>query len=123
MRELKNYVERFVVADDRAVGREEPVSDRMAIDPALADVDLSKAFRESKDTVIADFERRYLKALLAWAQGNVSKAARKANLDRMYLLQFAFTRIVETPLTDGEKALLVEAYEAVKAKQADVKDL
>ena len=32
-------------------------------------------------------------------------------------------RVVETPLTDGEKALLVEAYEAVKAKQADVKDL
>lgn len=32
-------------------------------------------------------------------------------------------RVVETPLTDGEKALLVEAYEAVKAKQADVKDM
>ena len=32
-------------------------------------------------------------------------------------------RIVETPLTDAEKALLVEAYEAVKAKQADVKDM
>ncbi len=32
-------------------------------------------------------------------------------------------RIVETPLTDSEKALLVEAYEAVKAKQADVSAL
>ena len=32
-------------------------------------------------------------------------------------------KVVETPLTDGEKALLVEAYEAVKAKQADVRDL
>ena len=32
-------------------------------------------------------------------------------------------KVVETPLTDGEKALLVEAYEAVKAKQADIKDL
>ena len=32
-------------------------------------------------------------------------------------------RIIETPLTDGERALLGEAYEAVKAKQADVKDL
>ena len=29
-------------------------------------------------------------------------------------------KIVETPLTDSEKTLLVEAYEAVKAKQADV---
>lgn len=32
-------------------------------------------------------------------------------------------RIVETPLTAEEKALLVAAYEAVRAKQADVKDL
>jgi malate dehydrogenase len=32
-------------------------------------------------------------------------------------------KVVETPLTESEKALLVEAYEAVRAKQADVKDL
>ena len=32
-------------------------------------------------------------------------------------------KVIETPLTESEKALLVEAYEAVKAKQADVKDL
>ena len=32
-------------------------------------------------------------------------------------------KVVETPLTADEKALLVEAYEAVKAKQADVKDM
>ncbi|NUP05065.1 MAG: sigma 54-dependent Fis family transcriptional regulator [Polyangiaceae bacterium] len=84
VRELRNYVERFVVADDRGFGREEPSSDR-PVDPTIADVDLSKTFRESKDNVIADFEKRYLRALLSWAQGNVSKAARKANLDRMYL--------------------------------------
>ena len=32
-------------------------------------------------------------------------------------------KVVETSLTDAEKGLLVEAYEAVKAKQADVKNL
>ena len=32
-------------------------------------------------------------------------------------------RVVETPLTPSEKAALVEAAEAVRAKQADVKDL
>lgn len=32
-------------------------------------------------------------------------------------------KIIETPMTDSEKALLVEAYEAVKAKQADVQAL
>jgi malate dehydrogenase len=31
--------------------------------------------------------------------------------------------VIETPLTSDERALLGEAYEAVKAKQADVKDL
>ena len=32
-------------------------------------------------------------------------------------------KVVETPLTDDELALLVEAAEAVRAKQADVTDL
>ena len=32
-------------------------------------------------------------------------------------------KVIETPLTESETALLVKAYEAVKAKQADVKDL
>ena len=32
-------------------------------------------------------------------------------------------KIVETALTPAEQASLVEAYEAVKTKQADVKDL
>jgi len=32
-------------------------------------------------------------------------------------------KVIETPLTDSERALLAEAYEAVKAKQADVQSL
>ena len=32
-------------------------------------------------------------------------------------------KVIETPMTDDEKALLEQAYEAVKAKQGDVKDL
>jgi len=32
-------------------------------------------------------------------------------------------KVIETPMTDDEKALLEQAYGAVKAKQADVKDL
>jgi DNA-binding NtrC family response regulator len=48
-----------------------------------AGVDLP--FTEAKDQIIADFERAYLTALLRWAKGNVSKAARKAQLDRMHL--------------------------------------
>ena len=51
--------------------------------PAPPDVELP--FKEAKDAVIDDFERAYLAELLRWAGGNVSKAARKAQLDRMYL--------------------------------------
>jgi DNA-binding NtrC family response regulator len=39
-------------------------------------------FHQAKDHVIADFERRYVKSLLARHQGNVSSAAREAGLSR-----------------------------------------
>ena len=42
-------------------------------------------FRISKDAVIDSFERSYLSQLLEAAGGNMSKAARMAGMDRMYL--------------------------------------
>jgi transcriptional regulator of acetoin/glycerol metabolism len=50
-----------------------------------AGADLDVPFKTAKDQIVSDFERRYLMALLRWADGNVSMAARKAGLDRMYL--------------------------------------
>ncbi|HEU4535391.1 MAG TPA: helix-turn-helix domain-containing protein, partial [Polyangiaceae bacterium] len=47
--------------------------------------DLEVPFRVAKEQLVDDFERAYLEALVAWAQGNISRAARKAGLDRMYL--------------------------------------
>ena len=35
--------------------------------------------------MVADFEQRYVTALLSWSKGNISMAARKAGMDRMYL--------------------------------------
>jgi transcriptional regulator of acetoin/glycerol metabolism len=35
--------------------------------------------------VVENFESAYLSALLAFAQGNISLAARKAGMDRMHL--------------------------------------
>ena len=52
----------------------------------LTAIDFAKLpFKDAKEKVIGAFERAYLSALLSWADGNVSCAARKANLDRMYL--------------------------------------
>ncbi|MBK6516143.1 MAG: sigma 54-dependent Fis family transcriptional regulator [Polyangiaceae bacterium] len=82
VRELRNFVERYVVADD--VGLERPLRAERASEPA-SEIDITMSFRRSKERVLADFEVRYLKALLAWAGGNVSKASRQSGMDRMYL--------------------------------------
>ena len=82
VRELRNYIERTVVLDTVA-----PASRRQPSSPELAPtgIDIDVAFKTAKEQVISDFERQYLTALLQWAGGNVSMAARKAGLDRMYL--------------------------------------
>jgi DNA-binding NtrC family response regulator len=86
VRELRNFVERWVVFDGvfpPEDGEPNPVSPSKA--PPPPGVDLETPFRAAKDATVEHFERAYLSALLAWAEGNVSRAARKASLDRMYL--------------------------------------
>ncbi len=80
VRELRNYVERSVVLDVATPGlRSSPV-------PAQrAEVDVRVPFKVAKDTLVDSFERAYLTALLESAEGNMSRAARQAGIDRMYL--------------------------------------
>lgn len=105
VRELRNYVERCVVM--QAVVPTQPlrrVGDRAEDEsgdkstPSLPPVDLDVPFRVAKENAIIGFERRYVEALMAWAQGNVSRAARRANMDRMNLyriLQRSGLRVVD----------------------------
>ncbi len=46
-------------------------------------------FKEAKDAAITEFEKGYLGPLLEKCDGNFSKAARTAKMDRMYLHQLA----------------------------------
>ncbi|HEU4406310.1 MAG TPA: sigma 54-interacting transcriptional regulator [Polyangiaceae bacterium] len=99
VRELRNYVERSVVLDaasPAARARESMLPPAAAGAgpgapsappgaPAPAAADLEVPFRVAKEQLVDDFERAYLTALVAWSQGNISRAARKAGLDRMYL--------------------------------------
>ncbi len=90
VRELRNYVERRVVLETEAPSfRDDDDSDDVSATDRLASasstVDIEVPFKTAKDTMIDQFERAYLTSLLAWADGNVSRAARKAQLDRMYL--------------------------------------
>jgi transcriptional regulator with GAF, ATPase, and Fis domain len=84
VRELRNFVERTVVLEGSASpsggDRARPSSP-----PPPMSIDIERPFREAKDSLIDAFERSYLTALLAWSDGNVSRAARKADIDRMYL--------------------------------------
>jgi len=93
VRELRNFVERAVIlgAADFFRARAEPMEAPVEAAPApdLGKPDIDVPFKVAKERVIASFERVYLGQLLAWAEGNVSRAARKAQLDRMYLCRLS----------------------------------
>jgi DNA-binding NtrC family response regulator len=84
LRELRNYVERSLVLEDPKVtglasthdGEESTADGQPSID---------EPFKEGKERRISAYERAYLERLMTWAGGNVSRAARKAKIDRMYL--------------------------------------
>ncbi len=87
VRELKNYVERSLV-----VGVGEVPAPRSGASPTMDAMDgdgETVPFRVAKEAAVAAFERAYLGPLLSRCEGNVSKAARAAKMDRMYLHQLA----------------------------------
>jgi transcriptional regulator of acetoin/glycerol metabolism len=56
---------------------------------SVDECDPSLPFKVVKERLVARFERTYLERLLAACRGNLSKAARQAGLDRVYLLKLA----------------------------------
>jgi DNA-binding NtrC family response regulator len=93
VRELRNYIERAVVLDTVPPAATPAAADSEVSLPsseggdggAPPKVDLDVSFKDAKERLVTDFERRYLTALLAWSGGNVSRAARRARMDRMNL--------------------------------------
>jgi DNA-binding NtrC family response regulator len=83
VRELRNYIERSVVLQKAGptIRRSTP-GGSFGLPPA---VDIAVPFKIAKDASIDTFERAYLTALLEAAGNNMSKAARMAGMDRMYL--------------------------------------
>src|SRR5581483_1002984 len=81
VRELRNIVEAVL-----ATGESPHHAGAHATAPG-AEAAASGTYREERDAVLAEFEGRYLPRLLERAEGNVSKAARLASMDRSHLIQ------------------------------------
>jgi DNA-binding NtrC family response regulator len=88
VRELRNWVEATV-----AMGESSELSQSTssgASEPPSADhgpARLALPYKEARRQVLDDFEARYLKQLLETANGNVASAARRAGMDRTYLIK------------------------------------
>jgi DNA-binding NtrC family response regulator len=86
VRELRNAVERLAVLSDvpfttpSAPGSAGGAGDGPA-------VDIRVPFKDAKNALTDTFERGYLTAMLEATGGNISEAARRAGIDRVYLLR------------------------------------
>ena len=97
VRELRNYVERYLVLGSTPAPGSAPAPGRAAPGPAKVrathgalpegpdSVTIDCSFRDGKERVVAEFERVYVTKLIRWADGNLSLAARKAQMDRVNL--------------------------------------
>jgi len=90
VRELRNYVERAIVLESTTIRppstpRMEAVTEASIAQMGTRVIDINTPFKIAKEGLIDEFERAYLQSLLSWAGGNMSKAARHAGIDRMYL--------------------------------------
>ena len=94
VRELRNLVDRAFYSPERPVdlaasltagrlGGRMPVREAGA--PVAGEIDPTQPFKEEKARLVDDFERRYFTALLRRNDGNVSRSAREAGIERAYL--------------------------------------
>ncbi len=97
IRELRNAVEsmalRADLGDVTGVADLDDVDDRRPTDgdggasefEARSSFDTTVPFRDAKERMTASWERWYLRRLIARSAGNLSRAAREAQMDRRYL--------------------------------------
>ena len=81
--------------------------------PSAAAARMARAVHEDSGSVMP---------VCAWVDGEYGLSGAYLGVEAE-LGKGGIRKVIETPMTADEKALLEQAYEAVKAKQADVKDL
>jgi DNA-binding NtrC family response regulator len=95
VRELRNHVERTI-----ALREPLPAPNRQG-QPSES-VGTHRPFKIAKDAVVDAFERNYVSDLLETAGGNVSRAARRGGMDRMYLHRLIQKHGLRVPVRDAE---------------------
>ena len=89
VRELRNAVDRAIALSPGARSfaelRWQVPGDRSENPGAAPELALDQPYAAAKQALLQDFERRYLRALMDRADGNISAAARAAELDRKHL--------------------------------------
>ncbi|MEZ4404292.1 MAG: sigma 54-interacting transcriptional regulator [Kofleriaceae bacterium] len=102
VRELRNVIERALALGSDPGALVAPLGGDLtraaAVEPLEFAPDVS--FRETKERWTEAFERRYLTWLLRRADGNISKAARDADMDRKYLHKLL--RKYDIAVSDGD---------------------
>jgi transcriptional regulator with GAF, ATPase, and Fis domain len=91
VRELRNVIERAVVLGELSLAGEASSSrstqDSVVLPVLDKDVDVNVPYKIGKATLIESYERSYVEALMLDCEQNISRAARKAEIDRVYLLR------------------------------------
>ncbi|MCR9163117.1 MAG: sigma 54-interacting transcriptional regulator [Nannocystaceae bacterium] len=87
VRELRNVLERAAVLGDLEDPHEPPSAPTSQAPRVSAAIDPQIPFKTSKALLVADFERAYVEQLMARHAGNITRAARAAEIDRAYLLR------------------------------------
>ncbi|CAN5162009.1 hypothetical protein BH11MYX1_BH11MYX1_22770 [soil metagenome] len=86
VRELRNLVEAAVaMGEPPQLVSGAPASPRVKSAPGQLEIDLDLPYKEARGQLTAEFERQYVDALLARSDGNISAAARTAQLTRSHL--------------------------------------
>ncbi|MBS2019242.1 MAG: sigma 54-interacting transcriptional regulator [Deltaproteobacteria bacterium] len=86
VRELRNYVERSIVLQSARMSVNPPTPSLSSSGARTGpEVDVSIPYKVAKEALVDGFERAYVRAVLEACGGNLTKAARTAGIDRMYL--------------------------------------
>ncbi len=87
VRELRNLVERAAALGDEAIGDAIPDAPPATLPAVTGEIDVAVPFKTAKQALVDDFERAYCQRLLEAHDNNITRAARAAELDRVYLLR------------------------------------